>query len=161
MKEYAERRLEGLNNVEDGELNVTFSLVGHQPLHKVEVTFRRGGTMIRAEEATDDMYVAIDQAADKITGKFRKWKEKIRRQLKRGGVQVLATNADVEEEQQENFGLDRIKMVELKPIDIEEAILQMNMLDHAFHVFINAETNQTEVVYRRHNGTYGLIRNVL
>lgn len=159
LQDYAKRKLARLNDVEDGEIHVTFSVHGHQPLHKVEVTLRSGGTMIRAEEATDDMYVTIDQVADKLIGKFRRWRDKIRRQFKRGGAKALASEQQADEEAEEGFDVARIKMVDLKPIDIDEAILQMNLLDHAFHVFINAETSRTEVVYRRYNGTYGVIRN--
>ncbi|KIL36108.1 hypothetical protein SD71_08950 [Cohnella kolymensis] len=162
MKEYAERKLERLHNIDDGEILVTFSLLGHRPLHKVEVTLRVEGTVIRAEEAADDMYAAIDLVTDKLTGKFRKFRDKIRRGMKRGFASAMASPLQADEPaDEEKLDVARIKTVDLKPVDLEEAILQMNLLDHAFHVFINTETGRTEVVYRRRNGTYGLIRDVM
>ncbi|MEQ4486079.1 ribosome hibernation-promoting factor, HPF/YfiA family [Cohnella silvisoli] len=160
LKKYAEDKLGRLNKVpiDEAEMQVTLSILGHQPLHKVEVTLRDGGTVIRAEEVTEDMYTSIDQAAVKLTGKFRKWKEKIRSRINRNGAKILASEIHEEDVPDEYFQVERIKAIPFKPVDIQEAILQMNLLDHGFHVFMNSETNQTEVLYRRHNGTYGLIR---
>jgi putative sigma-54 modulation protein len=161
MKQHASEKLSRLELDEKAEIQVTFSLVGHQHLHKTEITLRSGGTTIRAEEATTDMYASIDQAAYKLTGKLRKWKEKMRTRLKRVGPAVLATDPHQgdNEDEDEVFQVERIKTVDLKPANLQEAILQMHLLDHAFHVFINEESNQTEVVYKRYDGTYGLIRN--
>jgi putative sigma-54 modulation protein len=160
LKEYAERKLPRLDENGEAEIHVTLSILGHQPLHKVEATYRNGGLLIRAEEATEDMYASIDQVSAKLTGKFRRWKDKMKRRLKRSGIAALASeNRQDEEENEGPFHVARVKQVECKPVDLQEAILEMNLLDHTFHLFLNKDTNQSEVVYRRMDGTYGLIRN--
>lgn len=158
MKQYAEqkiRRTESIAEIE--EAVVTFIVSGHkQDTHKVEVMLRLEGGVVRAEERTDDMYASVDAVADKLERKLRKLKEKLRRRLRRGGLPELASTTQAEEEENP-FEIARVKQVSLKPVDVEEAILEMNLLDHNFHVFINSATRSTDVVYKRIDGTYGLI----
>lgn len=158
LKEYAEhkiRRVETIAAIE--EAVVTFIVSGHKhDTHKVEVILRLEGGLIRAEECTGDMYASVDEVADKLERKLRKLKEKLRRRFRRGGLPELAS-ASLPEEETEPYEIARVKRVGLKPVDLEEAILEMNLLDHNFHVFVNSVTNSTDVVYKRVDGTYGLI----
>ncbi|MCZ8514792.1 ribosome-associated translation inhibitor RaiA [Paenibacillus filicis] len=158
LKEYAEqkiRRVETIAPVE--EAVVTFIVNGHKhDTHKVEVILHLEGGLIRAEERTGDMYASVDEVAEKLERKLRKLKEKLRRRVRRGGLPELALDR-LPEEETEPYEIVRVKRVGLKPVDLEEAILEMNLLDHNFHVFINSVTRSTNVVYRRIDGTYGLI----
>jgi putative sigma-54 modulation protein len=107
------------------------------------------------------MYAAIDLVADKLERQIRKHKTKVNRKLRNKETkQVLVTqnnNAPIEENEEEEFEIVRTKHFSLKPMDSEEAILQMNLLGHNFFIFTNAETNRTNIVYRRKDGKYGLI----
>jgi len=161
LQEYAARKIRRAATVAPfEEAVVTFSVNRHkQHTHRVEVLLKLDGATMRAEEGTGDMYQALDAVADKLERRLRKLKEKLRRRVRRGGGTATAAVA-VEEErfaEEEPFDIARVKRVQLKPMDVEEAILELNLLDHSFHVFVNGATQTTEVVYRRHDGTYGLI----
>jgi len=159
LKQYAEQKISRVETVEPvEEAVVTFTVRGHKDddMHKVEVMLRLEGGTVRAEERTEDMYASIDAVADKLVRRLRKLKEKLRRRYRRGSVKELAANAEPEEEQ-DPFAIARVKQLNLKPIDVEDAILEMNLMDHNFYVYVNRHTNATEVVYKRVDGTYGLI----
>jgi putative sigma-54 modulation protein len=158
LKQYAEQKIRRTETVaEIEEAVVTFIVSGHKhDTHKLEVMLRLGGGVIRAEERTDDMYASVDAVADKLERKLRKLKEKLRRRQRRGGLPELASASWLEDET-DPYEIARVKRVGLKPVDVEEAILEMNLLDHNFHVFINSVTRSTDVVYRRVDGPYGLI----
>lgn len=158
LKQYAEQKISRVETVEPvEEAVVTFTVRGHKDdMHKVEVMLRLESGTIRAEERTEDMYASIDAVADKLARRLRKLKEKLRRRFRRGSMKELAVNTELEEEQ-DPFAIARVKQLSLKPIDVEDAILEMNLLDHNFYVYINRHTNATEVVYKRVDGTYGLI----
>ena len=120
-----------------------------------EMTLMVGGVMFRAEEENDDMYAAIDRALDRLDRQVHRHRTKLG---KRAVAEVLAEPEDAVpawEEQPDE--LVRVKRFAVKPMDAEEACLQMEMLGHSFYVFLNADTDQVNVVYKRKNGTYGLI----
>ncbi|UJF33820.1 ribosome hibernation-promoting factor, HPF/YfiA family [Paenibacillus hexagrammi] len=160
LHEYVERKLGRLDTwFEDTcELHVTLSLQGHKQLHVVEATVVGSGVVLRAEEKRSDMYASIDVVADKLERQARKLKDKIKHKLRHSGVLEEAEFfSDDQETNEPKFEVARIKTIPHKPEDIEEAILQMNLLDHNFHLFFNSDSNKTELVYRRSDGTYGLI----
>jgi putative sigma-54 modulation protein len=116
--------------------------------------------VLRAEELHEDMYAAIDLITDKLERQIRKHKTKVNRKFreKESLKDYAPIFTEVEQvEEDEDLEVVRTKSFDLKPMDSEEAILQMNMLGHSFYVFTNAETNQTNVVYKRNDGRYGLI----
>lgn len=125
---------------------------------KVEVTIPLPYIILRAEETSPDLYASIDLVVDKLERQIRKYKTKIHRKSRETGVptEVAASIAD-EEEGNNSLDIVRTKRVSLKPMDSEEAVLQMNMLGHNFFIFEDAETNGTSIVYRRKDGKYGLI----
>ena len=122
----------------------------------MEVTVPVDGILLRGEESTNDMYASIDQVMDKIEKQIEKHKTKIAKKFRGGGFRadVASTVAVIEVEESE---LVRTKKFAVKPMDSEEAILQMNLLNHDFFMFLNIETEQVNVVYRRKDGRYGLI----
>lgn len=132
---------------------------------KVEVTIPMKNLTLRAEERHNDMYAAVDLIVDKLERQIRKHKTKVNRKFKdREGVGTYFANitsaeqsANYNDEQDEAFPIVRTKQFELKPMDQEEAVLQMNMLGHSFYVYTDAESNGTHIVYKRKDGKYGLI----
>lgn len=117
--------------------------------------------LLRAEEDHMDMYAAIDLISDKLERQIRKHKTKVnRKHREKGNLNELfgsyESTPNVEEEEQE-LEIVRQKRFNLKPMDSEEAILQMDLLGHNFFVYTDAETNNTNIVYKRKDGKYGLI----
>lgn len=125
---------------------------------KVEVTIPLPYLTLRAEETSSDMYGSIDLVTDKLERQIRKYKTKVNRKSREKGYKNMDFVPDVEDEPvSDDLKIVRTKQISLKPMDPEEAVLQMDMLGHDFFVFEDAETFGTSVVYRRKDGRYGLI----
>ena len=125
---------------------------------KVEVTIPLPYLTLRAEETSSDMYGSIDLVTDKLERQIRKYKTKVNRKSREKGYKNMDFVPDVEDEPvSDDLKIVRTKQISLKPMDPEEAVLQMDMLGHDFFVFEDAETNGTSVLYRRKDGRYGLI----
>ncbi|WP_159722038.1 ribosome hibernation-promoting factor, HPF/YfiA family [Enterococcus sp. CSURQ0835] len=128
---------------------------------KVEVTIPLPYLVLRAEETSPDLYASIDLVVDKLERQIRKFKTKIHRKSRETGLDKISPNTYIEdegaEEEAPEMDIVRTKRLSLKPMDSEEAVLQMNMLGHNFFIFEDAETNGTSIVYRRKDGKYGLI----
>ena len=122
---------------------------------KIEVTIPVKGTVIRSEQVSNDMYVSIDLVEEVIERQLRKYKNKIV-QREQGGGSFRQEFIDKEAEDEE-VRIIRTKQYDLKPLYPEDACVQMEMLGHSFYVFVNAETDQVNVVYKRKGGTYGLL----
>ena len=138
---------------EDTEAHVTLSVEkGH---HKIEVTIPIKGTVIRAEETSTDMYVSIDLVEEIIERQIKKYKTKII-DSKQSAPGLSAAFADEEAEDSEII-IRRTKHFQMKPMDPEEACIEMELSGHTFFVFRNADTEEVNVVYKRKDGTYGLI----
>ncbi|WP_338449420.1 ribosome-associated translation inhibitor RaiA [Niallia oryzisoli] len=165
IREYVEKKISRLERyfTETPIANVNVNLkVYNDKKAKVEVTIPMPQLVLRAEEVNEDMYAGIDLITDKLERQIRKHKTKVNRKFReKGGINTLftVTNEPAEPAVEEENDLEvvRQKSFDLKPMDNEEAILQMNMLGHSFYVFTNAETNRTNVVYKRKDGRYGLI----
>jgi len=130
---------------------------------KVEVTIPLPYIVLRAEETSHDLYASVDLVADKLERQIRKYKTRINRKLRETAVDTQSAavflnnlEGDVEPKEKE-LEIVRTKRFSLKPMDSEEAVLQMNMLGHNFFIFEDAETNGISIVYRRKDGKYGLI----
>jgi len=163
LKDYAEKKLSRLEKYFDpsitSEVNATLSVTKGQ--HIVEVTIPISGMFLRAEERSTDMYASIDLVVDKLERQIRKHKTKLNRKIRQSGgskeiLQPQSSAVSVLDEEEE-FELVRTKRFTFKPMDVEEAILQMNMLGHSFFVFSNADSKSVNVVYKRSDGKYGLI----
>lgn len=161
LKEYVEKKLSKLERYFETppttDVNVTLSVV--KGLQAVEVTIPLTGVMLRAEEKNSDMYASIDLVIDKLERQIRKHKTKVNRKIRQeGGIRdILKVDAPAFYEDEDDYELVRTKQFMLKPMDIDEAILQMNMVGHSFFVFANSNTEQVNVVYKRNDGKYGLI----
>ncbi|NLT94703.1 MAG: ribosome-associated translation inhibitor RaiA [Clostridia bacterium] len=159
LREYVEKKVGRIQKYFDGELReATVTLVVERELHRVEVTIPIDGYILRGEEETTDMYNSIDNVADKLERQVRKYKTRINRKIKNISVLDLVPNgASVKEEVAPEPQIVRTKHFALKPMTEEEAVLQMDLLGHSFYVFLNAETEEVNVVYKRKDGNYGLI----
>lgn len=129
---------------------------------KVEITVPMKGLTLRAEERHDDLYTAVDAVVEKLERQIRKHKTKINRKFREqdeNHVDLFQVLNDQEEEESKEDEIKVVKSKEftLKPMDAEEAILQMNMLGHDFFVFNDRYTESTSIVYKRKDGKYGLI----
>ena len=138
---------------EDTTAHVTLSVVREE--QKVEVTIPVKGTIIRSEQASSDMYVSIDLVEEIIERQLKKYRNKIIDRHQASGD--LAEFAPEENAEDEGIKIVRSKKFEIKPMYAEDACMQMDLLGHNFFVFINAETAQVNVVYKRKGDTYGLI----
>ena len=139
----------------DTEVHVTLSV--EKERQKIEVTIPVKGNIIRSEQVSNDMYVSIDLVEEVIERQIRRYRKKL---IDKKQSALSFSQAFMEEEDEhpeEDIRIVKTKKFAIKPIDPEEACLQMEMLGHNFYVFLNADTDQVNVVYRRKNGTYGLI----
>ncbi|PEZ07227.1 ribosomal subunit interface protein [Bacillus sp. AFS018417] len=162
LKEYVEKKLGKLERYFETFPEIKVNLKVYSDKQRVEVTIPFPDLLLRAEETNSDMYAAIDLVVDKLERQIRKHKTKVNRKLRENGITktmlILPEQPTVQEEVAEDeLELVRTKRFDLKPMDVEEAILQMDMLGHNFFVFTNSETNETNVVYGRKDGKYGLI----
>lgn len=146
----------------DTEVRVTLSV--EKLRHIVEVTIPARGRLLRAEEEAQDMYTAIDKIVDILQRQLHKYKNKLKDKARRdttNGKDEVISNILFESlddsKEDSNIKIEKVKRFDLKPMDAEEAILEMELIGHSFFVFRNGETDEISVVYKRKNGTYGLI----
>lgn len=155
VKQNAEKKLSKFDKFfeNEAEMDITFSMPNG--LEMVEITIRSQGMVFRAEEAAETFANAIDSATEALERQIRKNKTRLQKRVKIEAFNIIDDDiGEVEEEYIQNV---RTKTFPFKPMGVEEAILQMNMLGHDFFVFKDAETLETCVVYRRKRGGYGLI----
>ncbi|WP_129044673.1 ribosome hibernation-promoting factor, HPF/YfiA family [Companilactobacillus metriopterae] len=173
MREYVEKKLEKLNKYfNDGSTPVAHVNLKTYPTKgtKVEVTIPLSYVTLRAEELNDDMYAGIDLVIDKLERQIRKFKTKVNRKTRdSGGIKAISLDDvdgdfsadlfdDVDEDAKDaEQNIVRTKRLSLKPMDAQEAILQMEMLGHEFFIFEDSETNGASIVYKRNDGKYGLL----
>ena len=136
------------------EVHVTLSTEKNR--QKIEVTVPMKGSIIRAEETSTDMYVAIDLVEEIIERQLRKYKNKLI-DKEQAAAQLSKDFLEEDAYEDEEIAIIRSKKFAMKPMDPEEACVQMELLGHNFFVFRNAETEEVNVVYKRKGNTYGLI----
>lgn len=138
----------------DTEVQITLSV--QRDKQKIEVTIPVKGSIIRAEEASSDMYVSIDLVEEIIERQIKKYKHKLidKKQAAQAFSELFINE---ESPADEEIKIVKTKKFAIKPMDSEEACLQMELLGHDFYVFLNAETDEVNVVYKRRGNTYGLI----
>lgn len=138
------------------ETEVVVTLSVEKDRQKIEVTIPVKGNMIRSEQVSNDMYVSIDLVEEVIERQLRKYKNKIvDRQQAAENFQPAYLEKEYEED--EEVKIIRTKKFDVKPMYPEDACVQMELLGHSFFVFVNAETDEVNVVYKRKGNTYGLI----
>ena len=159
---YAEKKVMKLSRYfeEDAEALIVFSVEKNR--NKVELTVHGAGTWFRASESTSDMFASIDAAVGTIEGQIRKNKTRLARRLRQDAfTRTVEETSFAAEEPEEDLKIVRTKQFYFKPMTREEAILQMNLLEHSFFAFRDEDNNGSfAVVYRRNDGGYGLIDDV-
>lgn len=155
FKERAEKKLSKVKRLFGDDAVAKVTVTVEKTYQSVEITVNKGGMIFRAEERAVNMNDALDACVDSLIRQIRKNKTKLEKRLRSGALDDFMNNDSVVEET--DFELVRVKSVSLKPESPDEAILQMNMLDHHFYVFLNSSSGNVNVVYRRKNGGYGLI----
>ena len=138
----------------DTEVQVTLSV--EKGRQKIEVTIPVKGSIIRAEQDSSDMYVSVDLVEEIIERQIKKYKTKIV-DKKQSALAFSEAFLQEEAEQEETVNIVKTKRFAMKPMDAEEACVQMELLGHNFFMFLNADTNEVNVVYKRKGNSYGLI----
>jgi putative sigma-54 modulation protein len=161
LKSYAEEKLDRVRKYIDEPIVAQVFMTVEKIRHCAEVTITAKGITIKASEETNDMYSAIDAVVDKIERQLRRYKERIKehkpasdsreRQLKKSVVEAESI------EQNRQPVVIRTKTFSIKPMSVEEAVMQMDLLHKDFLVFTDAATDNINVIYRRRDGDYGLI----
>lgn len=165
IREYVEKKISKLERYFDtpptSDVHVNLSVYNDE--QRIEVTIPMTNLLLRGEVEHVDLYAAIDLVVDKLERQIRKYKTKINRKSRQQGAakynfaEMEKNEAVPVEEDDNDFEIVRTKRFNLKPMDSEEAILQMDMLGHSFFVFTNDQSGETNVVYKRNDGKYGLI----
>jgi putative sigma-54 modulation protein len=161
LKSYAEEKLERVNKYIDEPVVAQVFMTVEKIRHCAEVTITAKGITIKASEETNDMYSAIDAVVDKIERQLRRYKERIKdhkpasesldRQVKKSIVAAESIDQQLEPV------VIRSKTFSIKPMSVDEAVMQMDLLHKDFLVFTDSVTDSINVVYRRKDGNYGLI----
>lgn len=158
---YAEKKVGKLDRYFDSDAEAAIVFGVEKDLNRVEVTVRSGSMIFRASERTSDMYASIDAAVSSIERQLRKNKARLEKRLRKDAFVRSVDEAEtsfVPDAPEEEFSIIRTKKFPIKPMTCEEAVLQMNLVGHAFFAFRNEDDDGAfAVVYRRNDGGYGLI----
>ena len=156
FKERVEKKLKKFEKIfsDDAVVNVVVTL--NKNNQTVEITIKDNSMIYRAEKTQLEMNDALDKCVDVLGRQLRKNKAKLSKKLKSGTIDDLF-ETPVETVDEEEYKLVRTKQIPLKPVTVDEAILQMNMIGHKFYMFTNVDTNEVNVVYTRDDGAYGLL----
>jgi len=162
LQEKVEDKLSKLEKFFSQQAEVRVTLSVEKLSQIVEVTIPTKGRLLRAEVEASDMYAAIDEVVDVLERQLHKYKNKLkdkaRHNIIKDEVETSINFEALEDNKEESsIEIERVKHFELKPMDAEEAVLEMELIGHNFFVFRNGRTDEVNVVYKRKNGTYGLI----
>lgn len=156
LKEAVEDKLGKLEKYFQQETEAMITLSVEKERQKIEVTIPIKGHIIRAEQESSDMYVSIDLVEEIIERQIKKYKNKITNK-KQNAMAFSDFFMQEDYDGEDEVKIMKVKKFALKPMDPEEACVQMELLGHSFYVFLNSETNQVNTVYKRKGNTYGLI----
>lgn len=172
LQEYVQKKLGRLDRYLDNILELRVELSAKKAKSAadrqvVQATLVAGGSLLRAEERSSDMYAAVDAVADKLFRQVRRYKDRLHRKGRVRGERPAAMVAEreravaeeylIEEEEEGEVLFERIKRFDLRPMSSIEAVEQMELLGHDFFAFLNADSDEVNVAYRRADGGYGLL----
>ncbi len=159
IKSYIEDKINKLNKYFEDSDTITATVVikvrGKE--QKIEITVPAVQFTLRSEESNDDLYAAIDLTVDKLERQIRKNKTKINSRIKKNVIQNFEVDLEDSFDDDEEDKILKRKKIDMKPMDEEEAMLQMSMLGHSFFIFKNTDTDSICVLYERKDGSYGII----
>lgn len=156
MKDTAVQKINKLEKFFTPETSANITMSVEKKVHKIEVMIPIKGGAIRAEEHDDTMYAAIDLVVDKLERQLLKHRKKIIDRHRHSG-HFQNDYLEYEDEDSDHLRIVRSKRFAMKPMDAEEACMELELLGHDFFVFRNSETDEVNVVYKRKNGAFGLI----
>lgn len=156
LKNYATSKVGKIEKFfnKDSEVHITMSVQKNRQI--VEVTVKFNGLVLRGEEASEDMYASIDKVVDVLEKQIIKNKTRLTKKLHEAAFKTSGLS-ESHEEKEEDYKILKEKKFDVKPMNIEEAILQMNLLGHEFFMFRNSDSEKINLVYKRKDGNYGLI----
>lgn len=160
FKERVEKKLLKFEKLFSDEAVANVVVTLEKNRQTVEITIRDNGMVYRVESTMPEMNDALDKVVDMLMRQIRKNKTKLAKRMKSGSIDdfVMQTaNEHSDEVEDDEYKVVRKKQILIKPISVDEAILEMNMVNHNFFMFINAETDEVNVVYRRSDGDYGVL----
>ncbi len=157
FKTLVEKKLTRFDRIfdEDAEAKVVVTVLKNR--QTVEITIRSRGMYYRAESTADEMNDALDEVVDALSSQIRRNKNRLTKRIHYSALTEDFQESPAETEQPEEYRVVRTKHFCVKPMSVEEAILQMNLLEHQFFMFRNQEDNEINVVYKRKGGNYGLL----
>ena len=157
IRDYAEKRIGKLEKYFDSpeDLNVMVVVKPAGAFQKAEVTITFKKFILRAEDSNKDLYAAFDLVVEKLERQIRK--NKTRMKKNKDSIKMFNLDFDTKKEEEKETNIVKRKNVEMKPMNEEEAILQMELIDHSFYVFKNEKTGLPNVIYKREDGNYGLM----
>jgi putative sigma-54 modulation protein len=157
LREMAEKKVKKLSRYfrADTEAHVTMSI--ERSRHIVEVTIPFDGVVLRGEVATGDMYASIDGVLKKLEKQILKHRTKLEKRLRTDAYTDEAPIFQESAVEEEELEIVRTKRYTIKPMDLSEAVLQMDLLGHEFFVFVNSKTGEVNVLYKRKDGNLGLL----
>lgn len=157
FKDRVEKKLKKFDKIFSDDAQAFVVVTVDKSSQTVEITIKDNHMVYRAEKTMPEMNDAVDKCIDVLGRQLRKNKARLEKRLRSGSLEELV--APVEEEiVEEDYTVVRNKQIPVKPITVEEAILQMNMVGHKFYMFTNAESGDVNVVYVRDDGKYGLLQ---
>ena len=156
LREMVEKKLTVLDKYFGAEVTANVTFRYRRNVEMIEITIPIGNTIFRSEEGAETFRTALDLAVDTLERQIRKNKTRLSKRLRAPAFEIPDDPADTAVEEEQEFRI-RTKTYPIRPMSVEEAILQMNLLEHEFFVFVDAETSETSVVYARKDGDYGLI----
>ncbi|MCR5523918.1 MAG: ribosome-associated translation inhibitor RaiA [Clostridia bacterium] len=155
FKEHADKKLAKIERFFGPETEAKVTVTVEKSSQSVEITVNNKDMVFRAQERAENMNEALDKCVDTLIRQIRKNKTRIEKRLRNTSFEAIEEESSEPEEIE--YELVRHKSVVLKPESVEEAILQMNLVGHQFYLFLNEESGEVNVVYRRHGGGYGLL----
>ena len=158
IRDYVEDKLGRLDKYfkdSDINANVLLKVKGNRQI--IEVTVPTDKYILRSEEEHNDLYAAIELVVDKLEGQIRKNKTKLKKQNIDNKYKDFNFDYELDDDEENNDVIVKYKEIEMKPMDSEEAILEMELLGHSFFVYKDVDTGNVNVLYKRKDGNYGLI----
>lgn len=157
FKDHAEKKLAKVAKFFDDDAEAKVTATVEKSCQIVEVTVASRGMYFRSEESAQNMNEALDSCIDSIIRQIRRNKTRLEKRLRTGNLDAIIADAETAVDEEDSFEVVRTKSVVLKPENVDEAILQMNLLGHLFYMFRNAESGEINVVYKRNDGGYGVL----
>lgn len=157
LKDIIEKKLQKLSKYFSDDIGVNVMLSEEGNKKKIEATIKVKGMIFRAEDKADEFYDGIDNIVKKLSSQMARFKKKIQKKHRDNKEFNFDAWPDAAEDSDKEFNVIKTKKFELEPMTVEEAVLQMEMLEHNFFVFLNMETDSVNVVYSRKDGNYGLL----